>query len=52
MFPDITIENNSYLVIYCDTTQTSKDGVYYFTNYNLKNLARRSAFPPQRADLG
>jgi len=35
-FPDITIENNSYLVIYCDTTQTSKDGVYYFTNYNLK----------------
>ena len=26
-FPDITIENNSYLVIYCDTTQTSKDGV-------------------------
>ncbi|MFR5796832.1 MAG: lamin tail domain-containing protein [Christensenellales bacterium] len=35
-FPDITIENNSYLVIYCDTTQTSKDGVYYFTNFNLK----------------
>lgn len=34
-FPDITIENNSYLVIYCDTTQTTKDGVYYFTNYNL-----------------
>ena len=33
--PDITIENNSYLVIYCDTTQTTKDGVYYFTNYNL-----------------
>ena len=35
-FPDITIENNSYLIIYCDTTQTSKDGVYYFTNFNLK----------------
>lgn len=35
-FPDITIENNSYLVIYCDTTQTSKDGVYYFTNFNMK----------------
>lgn len=34
-FPDITIENNSYLVIYCDTTQTTKNGVYYFTNYNL-----------------
>lgn len=34
-FPDITIENNSYLVIYCDTTQTTKDGVYYFTNFNL-----------------
>lgn len=34
--PDITIENNSYQVIYCDTTQTTKDGVYYFTNYNLK----------------
>ncbi|MBQ7786023.1 MAG: lamin tail domain-containing protein [Clostridia bacterium] len=33
--PDITIENNSYQVIYCDTTQTTKDGVYYFTNYNL-----------------
>ena len=33
--PDITLENNSYLVIYCDTTQTTKDGVYYFTNYNL-----------------
>ena len=28
--------NNSYLVIYCDTTQTTKDGVYYFTNFNLK----------------
>ena len=34
-FPDITIENNSYLVIYCDTTQTTKSGVYYFTNFNL-----------------
>ncbi|MDO5299345.1 MAG: lamin tail domain-containing protein [Clostridia bacterium] len=34
-FPDITIENNSYLVIYCDTTQTTKDGIYYFTNFNL-----------------
>ena len=34
-FPDVTIENNSYLVIYCDTTQTTKNGVYYFTNYNL-----------------
>ena len=34
-FPDITIENNSYLVIYCDTTQTTKNGVYYFTNFNL-----------------
>ena len=33
--PDITLENNSYLVIYCDTTQTTKDGVYYFTDYNL-----------------
>ncbi len=33
--PDITIENNSYAVIYCDTTQTTKDGVYTFTNYNL-----------------
>ena len=33
--PDITLENNSYLVIYCDKTQTTKDGVYYFTNYNL-----------------
>ncbi len=33
--PDITLENNSYLIIYCDTTQTTKDGVYYFTNYNL-----------------
>ena len=35
LLPDITIENNSYQVIYCDTTQTTKDGVYYFTNYNL-----------------
>ena len=35
-FPDITIETTSYLVIYCDTTQTTKDGVYYFTNFNLK----------------
>ena len=34
-FPDITLENNSYLIIYCDTTQTTKDGVYYFTNFNL-----------------
>ena len=34
-FPDITLENNSYLVIYCDTTQTTKNGVYYFTNFNL-----------------
>ena len=33
--PDITLENNSYLIVYCDTTQTTKDGVYYFTNYNL-----------------
>ena len=33
--PDITLENNSYLVVYCDTTQTTKNGVYYFTNYNL-----------------
>jgi len=34
--PNITLENNSYLIIYCDTTQTSsKDGAYYFTNYNL-----------------
>lgn len=33
--PDITLENNSYLVVYCDTTQTTKDGVYYFTDYNL-----------------
>ncbi|MGN0991660.1 MAG: CotH kinase family protein, partial [Candidatus Ventricola sp.] len=33
--PDITLENNSYLVIYCDTTQTTKNGVYYFTNFNL-----------------
>lgn len=35
-FPDVTIENNSYLVIYCDKTQTTKDGVYYFTDFNLK----------------
>ena len=34
-FPDVTIENNSYLVIYCDKTQETKNGVYYFTNYNL-----------------
>ena len=34
-FPDITLENNSYLVIYCDSTQTTKNGVYYFTDYNL-----------------
>ncbi len=34
-FPDITLENNSYLIIYCDTTQTTKAGTYYFTNYNL-----------------
>ncbi|MBR5289054.1 MAG: lamin tail domain-containing protein [Clostridia bacterium] len=34
-FPDITLENNSYLIIYCDTTQKTKDGVYYFTNFNL-----------------
>ena len=34
-FPDVTIENNSYLVIYCDNTQETKNGVYYFTNYNL-----------------
>ena len=33
--PDITLENNSYLVIYCDTTQTTKKGVYYFTDFNL-----------------
>ncbi len=35
-FPDVTIENNSYLIIYCDKTQTTKDGVYYFTDFNLK----------------
>lgn len=35
LLPDITIENNSYVVIYCDTTQTTKNGVYYFTNFNL-----------------
>lgn len=34
--PDITVENNGYAVIYCDTTQTSSPGEYYFTNYNLK----------------
>lgn len=35
-FPNLTIENNSYLVIYCDKTQTSKKGVYTFTDFNLK----------------
>lgn len=35
LLPDITIENNSYAVIYCDTTQTTKNGVYYFTSFNL-----------------
>ena len=34
--PDITIENNGYVVIYCDTTQTSSPGEYTFTNFNLK----------------
>ena len=35
-FPDITIENNSYIVIHCDKTQTSKAGVYTFTDFGLK----------------
>ena len=35
-FPDVTIENNSYLVIYSDKTQETKKGVYYFTDFNLK----------------
>ncbi|MBR1708207.1 MAG: lamin tail domain-containing protein [Clostridia bacterium] len=35
-FPDLTIENNSYIVIYCDKTQTSKPGVYTFTDFGLK----------------
>lgn len=34
-FPDLTIENGESLVIYCDTSQTSKAGSYTFTNYNL-----------------
>lgn len=36
LFPDITLENNAYTVIYCDTSQSSSPGEYYFTNYNLK----------------
>ncbi len=35
-FPDLTIENNGYLIIYCDKTQTSKKGEYTFTNFGLK----------------
>ena len=35
-FPNITLENNAYAVIYCDTTQTSSPGEYTFTNFNLK----------------
>ena len=35
-FPDLTIENGEYLVIYCDKTQTSKKGAYTFTDFNLK----------------
>ena len=35
-FPDLTIEHGSHLVVYCDKTQTTKNGVYYFTNFNLK----------------
>lgn len=35
-FPDITIENNGHVVIYCDTTQTTSPGEYTFTNFNLK----------------
>ncbi|MBQ8092621.1 MAG: lamin tail domain-containing protein [Clostridia bacterium] len=34
-FPDLTIENNSYMVIYCDKTQTTKKGQYTFTTFNL-----------------
>ncbi len=36
LMPDLTIQPNGYIVIYCDTTQTSKAGQYTFTNYNLK----------------
>ena len=35
-FPDLTIENGGYLVIYCDRTQTTKKGAYTFTTFNLK----------------
>lgn len=35
-FPDITVENNDRVVIYCDTTQTSSPGEYTFTNFNLR----------------
>lgn len=33
--PDLTIQAGESLVIYSDTTQTSKTGSYTFTNYNL-----------------
>ncbi len=50
-FPDITLENNSYLVIYCDTTQTTKDGVYYFTNYNLKKSGETLVLSTPTGDI-
>lgn len=34
-FPSLIIENGEHLVIYCDTSQTSKEGSYTFTNFNL-----------------
>ena len=50
-FPDITLENNSYLVIYCDTTPTTKDGVYYFTNYNLKKSGETLVLSTPTGDI-
>ncbi len=34
-FPDITIQPNEFLCIYCDKTQTSKAGSYTFTTFGL-----------------
>lgn len=36
LLPDLTIENNGYLVIYCDKTQKSKKGEYTFTTFGLR----------------
>lgn len=38
-------------MIYCDTTQTTKDGVYYFTNYNLKKSGETLVLSTPTGDI-